>query len=239
MSPKKSRCVQDLDQSDEQDKDEQDNEEDNTLRILDRGVQKEAKICVVCQRPFTWRKKWERCWSEVTTCSDACKRQRKQEQKRDHRNGKTTGKDSESCVDKEDGKSQDEKSHDGGRNNPALADRKDKVRTKMCFVCKQEVQLAYRCKFEERQRDWRFVCRPCWPMISGSEYLEKNRAGVDVPPAGDVKKIEDVKGESDKGETDATVQSNIDVGLGNPYYVYGGTWKSVIGMTKSECASSS
>ncbi|MBD1231104.1 DUF2256 domain-containing protein [Acinetobacter seifertii] len=23
------------------------------------------KICVYCQRPFDWRKKWERCWEEV------------------------------------------------------------------------------------------------------------------------------------------------------------------------------
>ena len=30
------------------------------------------KICVVCGRPFTWRKKWERCWDEVTCCSKKC-----------------------------------------------------------------------------------------------------------------------------------------------------------------------
>jgi len=28
-----------------------------------------SKICVVCGRPFTWRKKWERCWDEVTCCT--------------------------------------------------------------------------------------------------------------------------------------------------------------------------
>ncbi|MCE2719879.1 MAG: DUF2256 domain-containing protein [Anabaena sp. 49628_E55] len=22
------------------------------------------KICVVCQRPFTWRKKWQDCWDD-------------------------------------------------------------------------------------------------------------------------------------------------------------------------------
>lgn len=31
------------------------------------------KICLVCQRPFTWRKKWARCWDEVKYCSKACK----------------------------------------------------------------------------------------------------------------------------------------------------------------------
>jgi hypothetical protein len=39
------------------------------------------KICVVCQRPFTWRKKWERCWDEVTCCSKRCKSLRKQSNK--------------------------------------------------------------------------------------------------------------------------------------------------------------
>jgi len=33
-----------------------------------------TKICVVCNRPFTWRKKWEKVWDEVRYCSDACRR---------------------------------------------------------------------------------------------------------------------------------------------------------------------
>merc|ERR1712087_327153 len=36
-----------------------------------------SKVCVVCERPFTWRKKWERCWDEVTTCSKRCNAERK------------------------------------------------------------------------------------------------------------------------------------------------------------------
>ena len=40
-----------------------------------------TKVCVVCSRPFTWRKKWEKCWDEVTCCSDSCKRKRKSERK--------------------------------------------------------------------------------------------------------------------------------------------------------------
>jgi len=49
---------------------------------MPRGVKKEnlpTKICVTCNRPFTWRKKWERVWDEVTTCSKSCNRKRKQE----------------------------------------------------------------------------------------------------------------------------------------------------------------
>ncbi len=31
-----------------------------------------SKTCPVCQRPFTWRKKWERDWENVKFCSRAC-----------------------------------------------------------------------------------------------------------------------------------------------------------------------
>lgn len=34
------------------------------------------KTCVVCQRPFAWRKKWEKVWDEVRYCSDACRARR-------------------------------------------------------------------------------------------------------------------------------------------------------------------
>ncbi len=47
-----------------------------------RGVKKEnlpQKICVVCGRPFTWRKKWARVWNEVKYCSDACRSNRNRE----------------------------------------------------------------------------------------------------------------------------------------------------------------
>lgn len=33
-----------------------------------------SKICIQCQRPFSWRKKWERSWEEVKFCSEACKK---------------------------------------------------------------------------------------------------------------------------------------------------------------------
>ena len=44
-----------------------------------RGVKKEnlpAKVCPVCGRPFTWRKKWEKNWAEVKYCSDKCRENR-------------------------------------------------------------------------------------------------------------------------------------------------------------------
>ncbi|MEM8965709.1 MAG: DUF2256 domain-containing protein [Bacteroidota bacterium] len=33
-----------------------------------------TKICPVCQRPFTWRKKWKDVWDEVVYCSECCRR---------------------------------------------------------------------------------------------------------------------------------------------------------------------
>jgi hypothetical protein len=31
-----------------------------------------TKVCLVCQRPFTWRKKWAKNWPEVKYCSKRC-----------------------------------------------------------------------------------------------------------------------------------------------------------------------
>ncbi|WP_409574584.1 DUF2256 domain-containing protein [Thalassotalea sp. PS06] len=39
--------------------------------------QKAFKICVVCERPFTWRKKWQRDWANVKYCSKRCAGMRK------------------------------------------------------------------------------------------------------------------------------------------------------------------
>ncbi|MFB6274696.1 MAG: DUF2256 domain-containing protein [Halothece sp.] len=32
-----------------------------------------TKTCVVCGRPFAWRKKWADCWDEVKYCSQRCR----------------------------------------------------------------------------------------------------------------------------------------------------------------------
>ncbi|EHJ9981842.1 DUF2256 domain-containing protein [Vibrio parahaemolyticus] len=33
-----------------------------------------TKLCPVCERPFSWRKKWARNWERVIYCSDRCRR---------------------------------------------------------------------------------------------------------------------------------------------------------------------
>ncbi|MBL0012308.1 MAG: DUF2256 domain-containing protein [Flavobacterium sp.] len=38
-----------------------------------------SKICAVCNRPYSWRKKWERVWDEIKYCSDLCRKNNKKE----------------------------------------------------------------------------------------------------------------------------------------------------------------
>ncbi|QOW09270.1 DUF2256 domain-containing protein [Kaistella flava (ex Peng et al. 2021)] len=42
-----------------------------------KNVKKEhfpTKICPVCNRSFSWRKKWEKDWEQVKYCSEKCKK---------------------------------------------------------------------------------------------------------------------------------------------------------------------
>ncbi|HET8859699.1 DUF2256 domain-containing protein [Marivirga sp.] len=36
-----------------------------------------SKVCPVCNRPFSWRKKWEKDWENVKYCSQKCKKESK------------------------------------------------------------------------------------------------------------------------------------------------------------------
>ncbi|NHM07516.1 DUF2256 domain-containing protein [Flavobacterium sp. CYK-4] len=43
---------------------------------MPKTVKKEhlpTKVCMVCQKPFTWRKKWEKVWEQVKYCSERCR----------------------------------------------------------------------------------------------------------------------------------------------------------------------
>jgi len=37
----------------------------------------DVKICVVCGRPMTWRKKWKKNWEQVKYCSEVCRSQKR------------------------------------------------------------------------------------------------------------------------------------------------------------------
>ena len=41
-----------------------------------------SKVCPVCLRPFTWRRKWAKTWNEVRYCSEACRRAKSMEKPR-------------------------------------------------------------------------------------------------------------------------------------------------------------
>ncbi|MDB4096411.1 DUF2256 domain-containing protein [Methylophilaceae bacterium] len=36
----------------------------------------DTKICKVCNKPFSWRKKWKKVWNEVKYCSERCRREK-------------------------------------------------------------------------------------------------------------------------------------------------------------------
>ncbi|MDP4989219.1 MAG: DUF2256 domain-containing protein [Polaribacter sp.] len=37
------------------------------------------KNCLVCKKPYTWRKKWEKNWENVKYCSEKCRRNKTQQ----------------------------------------------------------------------------------------------------------------------------------------------------------------
>ena len=55
------------------------NDETTRLPLVTMSAKKPnlpEKTCVVCGRPFKWRKKWAKCWEQVKYCSDKCRRQK-------------------------------------------------------------------------------------------------------------------------------------------------------------------
>lgn len=51
-----------------------------------KGIKKQnlpTKICAVCEKPFAWRKKWEKVWDEVKYCSDKCRNNKRKTEDND------------------------------------------------------------------------------------------------------------------------------------------------------------
>ncbi|NCU88682.1 MAG: DUF2256 domain-containing protein [Proteobacteria bacterium] len=40
---------------------------------MHKKLKLETKICIVCNKPFSWRKKWEKNWDNVKYCSERCR----------------------------------------------------------------------------------------------------------------------------------------------------------------------
>ncbi|WP_370527206.1 DUF2256 domain-containing protein [Undibacterium sp. CY21W] len=51
------------------------------IRTTDMRMRKKSelptKLCLQCDRPFAWRKKWEKVWNDVKYCSDRCRQDSK------------------------------------------------------------------------------------------------------------------------------------------------------------------
>ncbi|MBK0383176.1 DUF2256 domain-containing protein [Pedobacter sp. SD-b] len=45
----------------------------NQKGITIKKINLPKKVCLTCQKEFTWRKKWEKCWDEVKYCSNLCR----------------------------------------------------------------------------------------------------------------------------------------------------------------------
>ena len=127
---------------------------------MPQGVKKEnlpTKACVVCQRPFTWRKKWERCWDEVTCCSKRCNTERR-------RGGSTPAPD----VDDEPPSSRKaaKKATKALRRAKRAGVADESTGQKQCDLCDASVNLLVRCRTDTTKK-WRMVCGRCWKDVSG------------------------------------------------------------------------
>lgn len=184
---------------------------------MPRGVKKEnlpVKICVTCGRPFNWRKKWERCWDEVATCSTSCNRQRRlaKSASSSETSTRTCPMDSQRrsfsstrsrAVESDDSSGSDTDGDDVPTTaTPAvvaappcdIADLDAEVPdgggaakgSKRCDKCRVFADQLIRCRVDA-SRQWRMICDACWPSVSG-------------------------------GVTDGDDA--------HPYYQYGGLWKN-------------
>ena len=133
------------------------------------------KVCVVCQRPFTWRKKWERCWDDVTTCSKRCNNERKRSNRIARGAADAEGEDAMQCdvsSDASDGAA--EKANKKAAKKAAKAERRARREgvssggQKACDLCARSVDLLIRCEID-RSSGWRMVCGRCWktPAVAG------------------------------------------------------------------------
>ena len=139
-----------------------------------------SKICVVCNRPFTWRKKWERNWDEVTTCSKSCNSKRRAMAKQQCGSGDSDGADSVTTLGSTSSQGSqvlDKKALRKQHKEAVKAKKRERrlkrtgaadadVGRKACDLCDKRVDLLIRCTIDETQQ-FKMVCGKCWPSVSG------------------------------------------------------------------------
>ena len=195
-------------------------------RVYDQGVWKEQKDCVICGRPFTWRKKWERCWDEVTTCSKSCNAARRKQSR--HNRGKTTVSGTEtseggatifaSSVTQQGGTAEKEEGSAASSAAPSVVQgarrgetRKERKERKAAM---KAARRALRCGDAPRSHG-RKECNMCGRSV---DMLVRCR--VDASPQWKM-----VCGRCWK--TPAVAGGVPDGDGSNPHYVYGGIWKNL------------
>lgn len=157
-----------------------------------------TKVCVSCGKPFTWRKKWEKNWDEITTCSKRCNSERRRASRRSGVSDDASSDGVEAApVDgveaaPVDGAKAARKAARKAAKAESRARREGRAAgsagQKHCDVCSASVNLLVRCQLGPSQT-WSMVCGPCWgkPAVAGG--------------------VVDGSGE-------------------NPHYRYGGLWKN-------------
>lgn len=144
---------------------------------MPRGIKKESlptKICLVCNRPFTWRKKWERCWDEVTTCSKSCNGLRKGAKELADRmkNDSIQSSTEDEAAEGVDRSRLERRAAAKAAKALARAKREGSgplsagIGQKVCNLCLNSVNLLVRCQTDST-RIWRMVCDKCWKVVSG------------------------------------------------------------------------
>mmetsp|Transcript_7454 Transcript_7454/g.8997 ORF Transcript_7454/g.8997 Transcript_7454/m.8997 type:complete len:200 (-) Transcript_7454:121-720(-) len=180
--------------------------------VWNRGRMVSSKICVVCKRSFTWRKKWEKNWDEVQTCSKRCNTERKRINRRnkspenqinlnlcDTRMLKPEVSERAAAQKLQSTTfmaQQTLKEVKRAQRAKQKAERRalrvgyaDKHATqKRCKLCSKPKDLLIRCRFDSSMQ-WHFICGPCW-------------------------------------RTPAVANGITDGDGSNPFYTYGGLWKN-------------
>ena len=147
-----------------------------------------SKICVTCGRPFTWRKKWERCWDEVQTCSKRCNSERRKNNRlaggaeedgeedgsdAENRRGRRAGMKNVDDGDEEDVRRQEKKAAKKAAKAARRAKREGTAPQgtgqKACQHegCGRSVDLLVRCQTDASNGQWLLVCGKCWRSVSG------------------------------------------------------------------------
>lgn len=164
-----------------------------------------TKVCVVCNRPFTWRKKWERCWDEVTTCSKRCNAERKKMKlsKTECESDASANSDATPEAQTRRGIEGDVDSTENAKARRKEARKAAKatkravregradptVGQKNCDLCQRSANTLVRCQVDSTAQ-WKLVCGRCW-------------------------------------KTDQVAGGVVDGSGSNVHYRYGGLWKNL------------